>query len=58
MFLKWAIPLTLIYLAIALMFAFVLPSESEGCTTDTDCMERYGGNGDPEPINWIEERRA
>lgn len=58
MFLKWSIPLALIYLAIALVLAFAQPSGSEGCTTDTDCMERYGGNGDPEPTNWIEERSA
>ena len=25
------------------------------CTTDTDCMERFGGDGDPEPADWKEE---
>lgn len=25
------------------------PDDSQVCSTDTECAERYGGNGDPEP---------
>lgn len=27
-----------------------IPTSRSGCTTDTDCMQRFGGDGSPRPI--------
>lgn len=42
--------LTLFVLAIILLAigCAALVTDDPGCTTDSDCQARYGGNGDPD----------
>lgn len=35
-------------LAVAGYFAFIHLTEASTCTTDTECMERHGGDGGPD----------
>jgi hypothetical protein len=46
-------PVLLILLVLAVfagLLANKLESNAGGCTTDTECAEMFGGNGDPEPV--------
>ncbi len=45
-----------IVLAVIIIAAYVAVENMEhmyngGCTTDTECMEMYGGDGGPAPVN-------
>lgn len=39
---------------ILLMLAFRV-ADADHCTTDTDCQQKHGGNGNPDPVGWYSE---
>ena len=48
-------------LAALLLFCFLYghlffppsPDPEPNCSTDSDCAEKFGYNGDPTPIDWV-----